>query len=84
MTHEEIVRKLIGEIQPVGECYEDAERYSNLKNLITLVDCLISDLEAVATDVDRYESSRKEAGILAKGFLDDLFDTLSEGNERGH
>ena len=76
MTHAEIVRKLIGKIRPVGDTHEDEERFHNLQNMITLVDHLIGDIEAVSTNADHEEGSRKNAGLLAKGFLNDLYDTL--------
>lgn len=82
MTHHSIVKKLIGEIDPVGDCDEDEDRFNNLNNMINLVDCLIGDLERVALEADRKEFSVKRAGIVSNGFLTDLFESLHSKYER--
>ncbi|MFA5133074.1 MAG: hypothetical protein WC444_07145 [Candidatus Paceibacterota bacterium] len=72
MEYYDVVKKLLGEIKPVGETYEDTRRFENLKNTISLVDDLISDLQVVATNKDRVEYSMKQAGLLADKFLQGL------------
>ena len=73
MTNYDVVKKLIGEINPVGETYEDSVRYANLIAMTELVDKLIYDIDHVATvNKERIEFSRKQAGKFASKFLDDL------------
>ena len=68
----DVVEKLIGKIQPVGEINEDDNRYENLKDTIDLVDILLRDIHFVAKEENRQEFSRNRAGKLAKKFLDSL------------
>lgn len=69
----EIIEKLVGKINPVGESHIDTERYENLKVFIELTDRMISAINTVAHDNrDAYEHSKKEAMIIAKTFIDDL------------
>lgn len=66
----DIVKKLIGEIEPIGESHEDEKRFENLKVMTKLVDDLLTDIDRVSCDKDRYEASRKKAGKYASDFLD--------------
>jgi len=73
MDIHEIVKKLIGEIEPVGESNEDDRRYENLKALVMLTDKLMADIDDVATyNRSRIEFSMKRAGNYAKAFYDQL------------
>ena len=72
MTISEIVKKLIGSIDPIGETNQDEVRFENLKDLILLVDILISDINRVAMNKGRVEYSMNKAGERASKFLDDL------------
>ena len=70
MDYYEVIKKLIGEVDPVGETYTDNERFENLKAVTELVDKLLTDIN----DVDRlnkesYQFSKKRAGIFASKFL---------------
>jgi hypothetical protein len=40
MTHLEIVKKLIGDIRPIGKSEVDAERFENLKAMCKLADAV--------------------------------------------
>lgn len=72
MTYYEMVKKLVGEISPVGETYEDARRLLNLENMIALVDHLISDIDKVAMNKGKPEYSLNKAGTVASEYLDSL------------
>ena len=72
MDYKEIVLRLIGEIEPIGEAAEDEKRYENLKNMCALVDGLIFEIYKVSKNADRYEASIRRAGECARMFLNDL------------
>ena len=72
MTYHDIVKKLIGSINPIGETSEDERRLENLENLITLTDALIYDIDKVAMNKGKAEYSLNKAGSVASEFLDDL------------
>lgn len=71
MIHADIVRKLIGPINPVGESYTDEERLENLKQLCNLVESLLLDIDEVAFHKNRPEYSIKRAGDYADKFIQD-------------
>lgn len=69
----DVVKKLIGPINPIGESQTDAERLVNLKTMTGLVDALLTDIDWVATEnKDRIEWSRKIAGEYASKFFDGI------------
>ena len=68
----DIVRKLIGPVEPVGETNADDERFKNLESLTELVDRLVFDIDQVAMQKNRIEYSMKRAGLFADKFLADL------------
>lgn len=73
MTPYDVVTKLIGAIEPVGESNEDKERLENLKSTIQLTDLLINEIGKVAhANKDRAEESMKKAGDVASEFYDNL------------
>lgn len=65
----DVVKKLIGEISPVGETNEDNRRFENLQELTKLVDQLVMDIDNVSCKKDSYEHSVKKAGEFAYDFL---------------
>jgi hypothetical protein len=65
----EIVKKLVGGIQPVGETNVDNKRYENLVEMTELVDKLIFDISQVAYNKNSYMASYKKAGVFADNFL---------------
>lgn len=70
MELNDVVMKLIGPVNPVGETRTDEERFENLKRLIALVDELTDEIEGVATSNRRsHEYSRKRAADLCDKFL---------------
>lgn len=72
MTHFEIVMKLIGPVQPVGETGPDERRLQNIKALTELTDRLLGEVSRAASCANRHEASMKVIGKHAKQFLDDV------------
>lgn len=71
MTHSDIVRKLIGKINPIGETETDNQRFKNLEQLCNLVENLLMDIDDVAfKNKDSHEYSVKRAADFAKKFLE--------------
>ena len=74
-TSYQVVKKLVGRIDPEGETNTDNLRFENLKEMTRVVDGLLFDIEAVAIgNKGRPEYSRKRAGEYASKFLDDVRD----------
>jgi len=70
MDHKEIVMRLVGPIDPIGETNTDNARFENLKVLCELVDDLVSAIDGVAyKHKDSYEYSRKRAADYASNFM---------------
>lgn len=76
----EVVKKLTGRINPVGESNEDAERFKNLDVRIELIDMLLSDIKGVSKSFGMYEASVKKIGVKAKKFLEDLEVDVTQHN----
>jgi hypothetical protein len=73
MTNYDVVKKLIGNIRPIGEAYEDAKRLENLKEMCKLMDEIHSAIDAVAYDYkDDKQGSVKACCDYANQFLDKL------------
>lgn len=69
----EVVKKLTGNIEPIGETQTDAIRLENLKTMTEVVNKLLTDIDDVAYHhKDSHEFSRKQAGQFAKKFLDQI------------
>lgn len=64
-----IVKKLIGEIRPIGETEYDTDARINLKEQIELVTNMLEDIIQVAYMKDSKEYSVSECGKLAHNFL---------------
>lgn len=70
MEIKEIVLKLVGKVNPVGETNTDNERFENLKVLCELVDELVGVIDEVnCKNKDSHEFSRKRAADYASNFL---------------
>lgn len=70
MNYTEIVKKLIGNVKPLGESHKDKNR---LKNLVEMCH-LIQDLNDILFDIvienkDAYENSVKQSVDYANNFL---------------
>lgn len=69
----EVVKRLIGGIDPIGETNTDNKRFENLKVMTEVVDVLLTDIGWVAeNNKDRGEYSRKRAGDFANKFYTKL------------
>ena len=67
----DIVMKLTGPVDPIGDSSVDAERQNNLKVLLDLADKLLTKIDEVATDnKDRVEWSMKQSGQLCSKWQD--------------
>ena len=69
----DVVMKLVGAVEPIGETREDDRRFENLKALTSLTDELLTAIDTIAlNEKDRVEFSRKRAGAHCKKFLDKI------------
>lgn len=66
----EIVTKLVGKINPVGETDTDNERFENLKIMCELVEKLVVDIDTVGySNKNAYEFSKKRASEYSEKFI---------------
>lgn len=73
MTNYDVVKKLIGDIRPVGESNEDTRRFENLKKMCELFDEIHTAIDAVAYDFKNdKQGSVKHSCDYANKFLDKL------------
>lgn len=72
MEISEIVLKLIGPVQPVGDANADKQRLLNIRQLTDLTDRLLGEIDKAAGSADRYEASMKAIGTHARDFLNDV------------
>lgn len=73
MELQEIVKKLNGKINPIGETNTDNERFENLKNQCDLVFKLLDEIVQVSeNNKDAYEASRKKASEYASNFITNI------------
>ena len=67
-----LIKKLTGEITPVGETNEDGRRLKNLKEIISLTEKLVCDIEEASKYKNRIEYSMQEIGKKAYEFRNNL------------
>ena len=68
----DVVRKLVGPIEPVGETNTDNARFENLKTLCNIVESLVCDIDRVTyNNINAPEYSRKRAAEYAFKFETD-------------
>ena len=72
MTHYEIIKKLIGPIEPLGDASRDPERLQNLKEITNLTERLVQYIHSVSRHESRQEYSVKLAGKLARECIDEI------------
>ena len=65
----DVVKRLLGEIEPQGEANIDYIRLENLKDTISLVERLINDIILVARHKDVWQHSISECGKNADEFI---------------
>ncbi len=75
----EIIMKLVGSIEPVGETHTDERRRKNLVCLIDTLYPVLRNIEDVARyNKDSHEASRKNIGELADSFLKNISDQYKD------
>ena len=80
MKLSEIVKKLVGGIEPVGETCTDKKKFANLETHINLVEQLLDDLVSVSKyNKGSPEYSRNRAGEKAYDFLKEIRIYAEEG-----
>lgn len=66
----EVINKLVGAINPVGESHTDGQRFENLKVMCDIVNDLVRQIDDVSyRNRDAYESSIQKASKYANTFL---------------
>ena len=78
---EEIVRiidALNGGITPVGETNADECSYANLKNLETIIDYLLDNIQLIIPNRNSYEYSVKRIGDEAVTYLRSVRENINE------
>lgn len=80
MTNHDVVKKLIGKINPVAESNEDAKRFENLKEMCHLVEMLLMDIDDVRVrNINDKQASVKKIADYATDFMRNMvksFNTL--------
>ena len=77
----DIVMKLTGEIEPVGETYTDDARFDHLILLLNALDILIDEVRFILPNIDRHEYSMNRAGQRANEWIKKKHELL--GNDIG-
>jgi len=72
MELQDIVRKLVGPIEAVGETNADERRLANLKQMTELVDRLLFDIHGAAASKTRPEASMRAIGEYASKYLQEI------------
>lgn len=78
MSEKEIITKLFGKIEPVGETNADEERYNNLSSYDVLVAFLISELNESAKYKDDNRYSVNRIGEKAYEILRNQYEYLKD------
>ena len=69
----EVVKKLVGEIEPVGESHYDKKSFENLKVMIDLMDKIHTYLDTIAYEnKDKQEFSIKQSVDFINKFFDNI------------
>lgn len=73
-----IVMRLNGEIEPIGETNTDSERYNNLISLENTIDMLLSEMNNVFKYSNRPEYSMSKAGNQSLHWLQGLYEWIGD------
>ena len=65
----EVVDNLVGEVEAVGETWEDKRRLDNLKKMIDLSDHLLRQIYEASLTRNRVEATMKKIGETAYDYL---------------
>lgn len=74
----DLVRDVIGYVEPTGSHREDCSRLIGLRQLIELTDRLMDDIKSVASEADAEQISVADLGREAKDYLKSLQKDLEE------
>lgn len=81
----DIVFKIVGEIEPVGETHTDDSRFNHLQTLLNTLDILIDEVTFLLPCENRYEYSMQRAGKEVRHWIKDKRQqfayNLGEGEE---
>ncbi len=69
----DLVMRMIGEIEPVGETNTDNARFVHLQILLNTLDILINEVTFVLPNERRYEASMKKAGKEVRTWLKEKY-----------
>lgn len=72
MTNYDVVKKLIGLIEPIGESNTDEKRLNNLRELMALSDCILHSIIELIPYKNRPEFIMKKIGKEAFNYIKDL------------
>lgn len=72
MNYTEIVNKLIGPVEPVGETNTDEHRFKNLQDMCNVAEHLLERIQTVALTVSNGQHSVKKAVDYADTFLQSI------------
>lgn len=83
MTHYDIVKKLIGQIKPIGETTEDNKRFENLSQFCELLMQMLYDIDDIAFEgKDRHEHSVKRASEFCSNFIKVMYKEFLSPDEQ--
>lgn len=68
----EVVEKLIGCVEAIGETNHDNQAYENLDVMIDVCNALLDDIYIASKTKDCPQYSMKQIGCHAFGFIEDL------------
>jgi len=69
MTNTEIVKKLVGNIQPAGDAHIDEERFKNLEAMCELVEDLVEEIDNV---INYNREAEQNSIVKARKYADDF------------
>ena len=72
MSISEILKKLLGEIEPYGDTTIDGKRYLNIQNYYEALCFIVAKLKASAKLKDRQEYSIKQIAIECQDILQEF------------
>lgn len=75
MDIHEVVMKLVGPIDPIGDESADEKRFENLEALTYLTDMLLGDIRFVARHKGDHRHSMHKAGKHSANFLNEVKST---------
>lgn len=68
----EVVKKIVGEIKPIGDSYTDEVRFENLQRMTELIGKLFDDVNDLVSYKNQHQYSMKKSAEFADKFLSGL------------